>query len=74
MFGSKYKSRFVAKKFSKKKGVDYDKAIAPIAWYNFIHTIFALSTCFIWPRPEWSVDRLIWILLIIMLDKFKTLN
>ena len=39
----KFKSRFVARGFSQKEGVDYDEIFAPVAHYTTIRSIIALA-------------------------------
>jgi hypothetical protein len=39
----KYKVRFIARGFSQKEGVDYDKIFAPVAQYTTIRSIIALA-------------------------------
>ena len=39
-----YKARFVARGFSQKEGIDYDKIFAPVAQYTAIRSIIALTT------------------------------
>ena len=43
----KYKSRFVARGFTQKEGIDYDETFAPIARYTTIRTIISLAAIFI---------------------------
>ena len=38
----KYKVRFMAKGFSQKEGIDYEKTFAPVARYSSIRTIISL--------------------------------
>ena len=44
----KHKARFVAKGFSQKEGIDYDKTFAPIARYTSIWPIIALASAMRW--------------------------
>jgi hypothetical protein len=37
------KSRFVARGFSQKEGIDYEETFAPVARYTLIRTIIALA-------------------------------
>jgi len=39
----KFKTRFIARGFSQKEGVDYDKIFAPVAQYTTIRSIIALA-------------------------------
>jgi hypothetical protein len=38
-----YKARFVARGFSQKEGIDYDKTTTPVARYTSIETIISLA-------------------------------
>ena len=40
----KYKAYFMAKGFSQKEGIDYEKTIALVARYSSIQTIISLAT------------------------------
>eukprot|EP00794_Sanderia_malayensis_P011722 gene11722-biopygen9393 len=40
---SKYKARLVAQGFSQKQGIDFDDTFAPVAKYNSIRTVLAIS-------------------------------
>ena len=42
----KYKSRFVARGFTQKEGIDYDETFAPVARYTTIRTIISLVAVF----------------------------
>ena len=44
----KYKSRFVARGFTQKEGINYDETFAPISRYTTIRTIISLATVFEW--------------------------
>ena len=44
----KYKARFVARGFSQKEGIDYEKTFAPVARYTSIRAIMALATKIGW--------------------------
>ena len=39
----KYESRFVARGFSQKEGIDYEKTFAPVSRYTSIRSVFALA-------------------------------
>ena len=39
----KYKTRFVARGFSQKEGIDYEETFAPVARYTSIRAIMALA-------------------------------
>jgi hypothetical protein len=39
----KYKSRFVARGFSQKEGIDYEDIFSPVSRYTSIRTIIALA-------------------------------
>ena len=44
----KYKARFVARGFTQKEGIDYDKTFASVARYTTIRTIISLAAIFRW--------------------------
>ena len=44
----KYKARFVARGFSQKEGIDYEKKFAPVARYTSIRAIMALASMMKW--------------------------
>jgi hypothetical protein len=44
----KYKSRFVARGFSQKEGIDYEETFALVARYTSIRTIIALAAKMKW--------------------------
>ena len=44
----KYKARFVARGFSQKEGIDYEETFAPVARYNSIRAIMALTSMMKW--------------------------
>ena len=44
----KYKTRFVAKGFSQKEGVDYDKTFAPMARYTSSRSIIVINSAMGW--------------------------
>jgi hypothetical protein len=39
----KFKARFVAKRFSQKEGIDYDKTFAPVARYTSIRAMISIA-------------------------------
>jgi hypothetical protein len=49
----KYKTRFVARGFSKKEGEDYDETFAPVARYTSIRAIMSLAA-----SMEWSLHQM----------------
>lgn len=51
----KYKSRFVARGFSQKEGIDYEETFAPIARYTSIRTIIAIATTKGWKLHQMDV-------------------
>jgi hypothetical protein len=51
----KYKTRFVAKGFSRVEGIDYEETFSPVARYNFIHTIITLATSMGWKLHQMDV-------------------
>jgi len=44
----KYKVRFVAKEFSQKEGIDYERTFAPMARYTSIRAVISLATQMGW--------------------------
>jgi hypothetical protein len=51
----KYKARFVARGFSQKEGIDYEKTFAPVARYTSIRTIIALAAKMKWKLHQMDV-------------------
>jgi hypothetical protein len=51
----KYKTRFVARGFSQKKGIDYEETFAPVARYTSIRTIIALAAKMKWKLHQMDV-------------------
>ena len=51
----KHKARFVARGFSQREGIDYDKTFAPIARYTSIRTIIALASAMGWRLHQMDV-------------------
>jgi hypothetical protein len=51
----KYKARFVACGFSKKKGIDYEETFAPVASYTSIRNIIALVAKMKWKLHQMDV-------------------
>ena len=51
----KYKARFVARGFSQKEGVDYDETFAPMAQYNSIRSIIAITLAMGWKLYQMDV-------------------
>ena len=51
----KYKARFVARGFSQKEGIDYEETFAPIAKYNSIRLVLALTTVMKWKIHQMDV-------------------
>jgi hypothetical protein len=51
----KYKSRFVARGFSKKEGVDYEETFAPIAKYTSIRAVMSLVSIMGWKIHQMDV-------------------
>jgi hypothetical protein len=51
----KYKSRFVARGFSQKEGIDYNETFAPIARYTSIKTIISLTSVLGWKLHQMDV-------------------
>ena len=44
----KYKTRFVARGFSQKEGIDYEETFAPVARYTSIRAIILLASVMGW--------------------------
>jgi len=53
----KFKSRFVARGFSQKEGVDYDEIFSPVARYTTIHLIIALAALQGWNLHQMDVKN-----------------
>ena len=51
----KYKSRFVARGFTQKEGIDYDDTFASVARYTTIRTIISLAAVFGWKLHQMDV-------------------
>ena len=51
----KYKACFVARGFSQKEGIDYDKIFAPVARYTTIRSIIALAASQGWNLHQMDV-------------------
>ena len=51
----KYKARFVARGFSQKEGIGYEKTFAPVARYTSIRTILALVAVMKWKIHQMDV-------------------
>ena len=51
----KYKTRFVARGFSQKEGVDYEETFAPVAHYTSIRMIIALASIMGWRLHQMDV-------------------
>jgi hypothetical protein len=51
----KYKSRFVARGFSQKEGIDYEETFTPVARYTSIRTIIALVAKMKWKLHQMDV-------------------
>jgi hypothetical protein len=49
----KYKARFVARGFSQKEGIHYEKTFAPVARYTSIRTIIALAA-----KMKWKLHQM----------------
>jgi hypothetical protein len=49
----RYKARFVARGFSQKEGIDYEETFAPVARYNSIRAILAITAVM-----KWKVHRM----------------
>ena len=44
----KYKSRFVARGFSQKEGIDYEETFSPVAKYTSIRSVLSLAAIMKW--------------------------
>ena len=53
----KCKARFVARGFSQKEGIDYDKTFAPVARYSSIRIIISLASVM-----GWKLHSYLWVL------------
>ena len=51
----KYKTKFVARGFTKKEGIDYDETFAVVAKYTTIITIISLAAVFGWKLHQMDV-------------------
>jgi hypothetical protein len=51
----KYKSRFVARVFSQKEGIDYEETFSPVSRYTLIRTIIALAAKMKWKLHQMDV-------------------
>ena len=51
----KHKARFIARGFSQKEGVDYNKTFAPMAGQTSIRTIIAIASPMGWKLHEMDV-------------------
>jgi hypothetical protein len=51
----KYKTRFVARGFSQKEGIDYEETFAPVAIYTSIKTIIAFAAKMKWKLQQMEV-------------------
>ena len=51
----KFKSRFVARGFSQKEGIDYEETFAPVAIYTSIRNILSLTTKMKWKLHQEDV-------------------
>ena len=49
----KYKAHFMAKGFSQKEGIDYEKTFTPVARYSSIRTIISLAA-----KMGWCVHQM----------------
>jgi hypothetical protein len=49
----KYKTRFVARGFSQKEGIEYEETFAPVARYTSIRTIIALTA-----KMKWNLHHM----------------
>jgi hypothetical protein len=49
----KYKSRFIARGFSKKESIDYEETFAPVARYTSIRTIISLVA-----KMKWKLHQI----------------
>jgi hypothetical protein len=53
----KFKARFVARGFTQKEGIDYDKTFAPVARYTSIRLIIALASVLGWKLHQMDVKN-----------------
>ena len=51
----KYKSRFVARGFSQKEGIDYEETFAPVSRYTSIRSVLALVVVMKWKIHQMDV-------------------
>jgi hypothetical protein len=51
----KFKARFVARGFTQKEGIDYEKTFAPVARYTSIRTIISLASVLGWKLYQMDV-------------------
>jgi hypothetical protein len=51
----KYKTRFVARGFSQKEGIDYEETFTPVAKYTSIRTIIALAAKIKWKLHQMDI-------------------
>jgi len=51
----KFKARFVARGFSQREGIDYDKIFSPVARYTSIRIIISLALVFDWKLHQMDV-------------------
>jgi hypothetical protein len=51
----KYKARFVARGFSQKEGIDYEKTFSPVARDTLVRTIIALAAKMKWKLHQMDV-------------------
>jgi hypothetical protein len=54
----KHKTRFVARGFSQKEGIDYEETFAPVAKYTSIRTVIALATKMKWKLHQIDVKTI----------------
>ena len=53
----KYKARFVARGFSQKEGIDYEKNFSPVERYTSFRTIMALTSMMKWDLHQVDVKK-----------------
>jgi hypothetical protein len=51
----KFKAQFVARGFTQKEGIDYDKTFSPVARHTSIRVIIALASVFGWKLHQMDV-------------------
>ena len=51
----KFEARFVARGFSQKQGIDYEKTFSPVARYTSIRVIIALASVLGWKLHQMDV-------------------